>query len=111
MKENLVPSPRKWPPAPLGAHLCTLRDISMGRPILRDSRLKLGSKYSSGEMAVGLVGLAACCTEAWGTRRESAPGQNLPGRIPCNPPVLAHPIVGGMLLGDAEEGLEGSLAP
>lgn len=37
----------------------------MGRPMFRDSRLKLGSKYSSGEMAVGLVGLAACCTGAW----------------------------------------------
>lgn len=30
-----------------------------------DSKLKLGSKYSLGDMAVGLVGLAACCTGAW----------------------------------------------
>lgn len=45
-------------------HLCTLLDISMGRPMFLDSRLKLGSKYSSAEMAVGLVVLAACCTGA-----------------------------------------------
>ena len=50
-------------PAPK-PHLCTLLDISMGRPMFLDSRLKLGSKYSSGEMAVGFVGLAACCTGA-----------------------------------------------
>lgn len=50
-------------PAPR-PHLCTLLDISMGRPMFLDSRLKLGSKYSSGEIAEGLVGLAACCTGA-----------------------------------------------
>lgn len=51
-------------PSPPRPHLCTLLDISMGRPMFLDSRLKLGSKYSSAEIAVGLVGLAACCTGA-----------------------------------------------
>lgn len=59
------PSLREVPKPAARPHLCTLLDISMGRPMFLDSRLKLGSKYSLGEMAVGLVGLAACCTEAW----------------------------------------------
>lgn len=102
-------------PAPT-PHLCTLLDISMGRPMFRDSRLKLGSKYSSGEMAVGLVGLAACCTGAWvgpRTRLELRAAPAWPCPVvpsPC-PPALAHPIVGGVLLGHPEEGLERSLPP
>lgn len=91
----------------------------MGRPMFRDSRLKLGSKYSSGEMAVGLVGLAACCTGACvGSRADSAiraMTRALPPRLsprrPCLSPSLAHPGVGGVLLGHPQEGLERSLPP
>ena len=67
-----------------------------------DSRLKLGSKYSSGEMAVGFVGLAACCTGAWGGPgtglsapgapawpRPVAPGQPAPSP---RPPALLTPL-------------------
>lgn len=58
---------RRRPPASpqCSAHLCTLLDTSMGRPMLRASRSKCGSKYSSRVMAVGLVGLAAGGVGAW----------------------------------------------
>lgn len=89
----------------------------MGRPMFLDSRLKLGSKYSLGEMAVGLVGLAACCTGAWegpmnGLSAQEGACLALPtGPLPVTPPPggLAHPAVGGVLLGHPEEGLEWSL--
>lgn len=82
-----------------------------------DSRLKLGSKYSLGEMAVGLVGLAACCTGAWDspTTRLSVQGSaclalpSSPLPVAPTPLGLAHPAVGGMLLSHPEEGLEWSL--
>lgn len=89
----------------------------MGRPMFLDSRLKLGSKYSLGEMAVGLVGLAACCTEAWEgpmttlSVQEGACPAPPSGPLPVAPTPLglAHPAVGGVLLGHPEEGLERSL--
>ena len=89
----------------------------MGRPMFLDSRLKLGSKYSLGEMAVGLVGLAACCTGAWeGPRtglsaREGGCLALRHGPLPVAPSPLgpAHPAVRGVLLGHPEEGLEWSL--
>lgn len=132
-------------------HLCTLLDISTGRPILRVSKLKLGSKYSSGVIAVGLVGVADCSTGACKSG-EKCPhylrdsGTKLQCYIICtqmiflfllwlptsllSPPLLiycrhlccfpspqvwkesdlvTHPILGGVLLGNAQKRLEWSL--
>lgn len=84
----LTPSlcPWRWP------HLCTLLDISMGRPMLRVSRSKWGSKYSSGVMAVGLVGLAACSTGAWGGTGTAQPWNEDPSTWGCpqGPPQPGH---------------------
>lgn len=48
---------------------------------MRVSRSKWGSKYSSGVMAVGLVGLAACRTGACGDTGTAQPPLETPSSL------------------------------
>lgn len=110
-REPPAPHHRGLPPPGPGAHLCTLLDTSMGRPMLRASRSKWGSKYSSGVMAVGLAWLSVCVISVCGDGPHggTARGQRGHGDPPPRAPHT-HPVVGPhVLLGDAQEGLQRGL--
>lgn len=101
-----VPPVCSFPPP----HFCVLVVSSMGRPMSRLPSSKLGLKYSSGVMAVGLVWLSVCVISVCRTPRRGNGGGLATGPPACRDPRDTHPIVGPhVLLGDAQEGLQGGL--
>lgn len=81
----------------------------MGRPMSRLPSSKLGLKYSSGVMAVGLAWLSVCVISVYGMAQGGEGGVQLWGHP--SDPWDAHPVVGPhMLLSDAQEGLQRGLA-
>lgn len=111
-------------------YFCVLVVSSMGRPMSLLPSSKLGSKYSSGVMAVGLVWLrvcviSVCAGTSKGLVSTARLGLLCSNAVPSPPPATGavlvsepppaqpttHPIAGPhMLLGDPQEGLQRGLA-
>lgn len=92
------------------SHFCVLVVSSMGRPMSLLPSSKLGLKYSSGVMAVGLAWLSVCVISVCGTPRQGN-GEVQPRGPPTHrDPQDTHPVVGThVLFSDAQEGLQGGL--